>query len=98
MFQLLLPHNINVSSRDKDGLSPSMWACRLDHIDHFELLCKANQWQNDEEVEIDDSGRTWLHWAVRRTEPLECLQVKHSSAPDSPLANLTFCPPNFYLK
>ncbi|XP_036369146.1 probable serine/threonine-protein kinase nek3 isoform X2 [Octopus sinensis] len=74
-LKLLLPLNVNVSSRDKDGLSPSMWACRLDHIDHFELLCKANQWQNDEEVETDDSGRTWLHWAVRRTEPLECLQT-----------------------
>ncbi|XP_052832687.1 probable cyclin-dependent serine/threonine-protein kinase DDB_G0292550 isoform X2 [Octopus bimaculoides] len=74
-LKLLLPHDVNVSSRDKDGLSPSMWACRLDHIDHFELLCKANQWQNDEEVETDDSGRTWLHWAVRRTEPLECLQT-----------------------
>lgn len=25
--------------------------------------------------ERDNIGRSWVHWAVRRTDPLECLSV-----------------------
>lgn len=76
-FQLLISHDADVNVRDKDGLSPSMWACRLDHIQHFELLSRSENYRVDDAdgIERDSNGRTWMHWAVRRTEPLECLQV-----------------------
>lgn len=63
--------------RDKDGLTTCMWACRMDNIKHFELLCQSeyNVAEHDG-IERDVNGRTWMHWAVRRTEPLECLQVR----------------------
>ena len=31
--------------------------------------------EEEEGYERDVQGRTWLHWSVRRTEPLECLRV-----------------------
>ena len=54
-----------------------MWACRMDHIEHFELLTAVDHEDEEEEdgYERDLSGRTWMHWSVRRTEPLECLKV-----------------------
>lgn len=56
-----------------------MWACRLDHIEHFQLLSQAETFRVDDAdgIERDLIGRTWMHWAVRRMEPLECLQVCH---------------------
>ncbi|XP_071093512.1 espin-like isoform X1 [Haliotis cracherodii] len=74
---LLLEHNADPGIRDKDGLSPAMWACRMDHIEHFELLSRADNSHIEEPdgIERDANGRTWMHWAVRRTEPLECLQT-----------------------
>ena len=76
--------------RDDEGLSPSMWACRLDHIEHFALLSTVqaqqlqhgrNRRDNDEEdgFERDKANRTWMHWSIRRTEPLECLKVRKRS-------------------
>ena len=55
-----------------------MWACRMDHIDHFQLLSDVAAQRgelDDEDFEHDHQGRTWMHWSVRRTEPLECLRV-----------------------
>ena len=54
-----------------------MWACRLDHIQHFELLSRSENFhvEDADGIERDLIGRTWMHWAVRRLEPLECLQV-----------------------
>lgn len=67
---------MDVNVRDNEGMSPSMWACRLDHISHFELLSQLEQNIAEEDgLERDKYGRTWMHWAVRRTEPLECLRV-----------------------
>ena len=65
--------------RDKDGLSPTMWACRLDHIHHFEILSQSENFhvEDADGIERDLIGRTWMHWSVRRLEPLECLQVKN---------------------
>lgn len=41
------------------------------------LLQVANQDIDEPDgMERDLNGRTWLHWAVRRTEPLECLKVR----------------------
>lgn len=78
LFQLLIQHHADVNTRDKDGLSPCMWACRLDHIEHFQCLCQADNFHVDDAdgIERDLIGRTWMHWAVRRMEPLECLQVQ----------------------
>ena len=41
IFQLLIERGANVNIRDKDGLSPSMWACRMDNIKHFQLLSQV---------------------------------------------------------
>ncbi|CAE1323702.1 unnamed protein product [Acanthosepion pharaonis] len=75
-LQSLLRNKADVSAfGDKDGLTPCMWACRVDHKKHFELLYKSSKLLfNSKEYETDDNGRTWQHWAVRRTDPLECLQ------------------------
>jgi inversin len=70
-----------VSIKDKDGMSPSMWACHLDHLEHFKLLNKLeitsrkSPYFNFNEIECDNDGRTWLHWSVRKNEPFECLNV-----------------------
>ncbi|XP_059178384.1 serine/arginine repetitive matrix protein 1-like isoform X2 [Physella acuta] len=76
-LQILLAHQAFCGIRDKDGLTPSMWACRMDNIKHFELLCKADNSRVEESdgIERDANGRTWMHWSVRRTQPLECLQT-----------------------
>jgi inversin len=75
-LQLLLENNADPALRDKDGLTPCMWACRMDNIKHFELLCRCDYTITEHDnIERDGIGRTWMHWAVRRTEPLECLQV-----------------------
>ena len=48
----------------------------MDNIKHFELLCRSDYTVAEPDgIERDANGRTWMHWAVRRTEPLECLQV-----------------------
>ncbi|XP_021377640.1 espin-like isoform X2 [Mizuhopecten yessoensis] len=76
-LKYLIGHNADVNSRDKDGLSPCMWACRLDHIKHFELLSSSSNFNVDDAdgIERDNNGRTWMHWSIRRSEPLECLQT-----------------------
>lgn len=76
-LKYLIQHNADVNIRDKDGLTPCMWACRLDHIKHFELLSSSPNFIVDEAdgIERDLNGKTWMHWSVRRTEPLECLQT-----------------------
>ena len=76
--QLLIEQEVNVNVRDKEGMSPSMWACRMDHIEHFELLSAVENQEITEEdgFERDLNGKTWMHWSVRRMDPLECLKVK----------------------
>ena len=76
-FQLLLNNHCSVRVHDKEGMTPSMWACRMDNIEHFELLTAVDHGDSDEDdgYERDLSGKTWMHWSVRRTEPLECLKV-----------------------
>ena len=59
-----------------------MWACRMDNIEHFKLLSDV-QTQNgadDEQLERDSNGWTWMHWAARRTDPHECLKVSFMSS------------------
>lgn len=75
--QILLAKRAFAGTRDKDGLTPSMWACRMDNIKHFEMLCTSdnNHIEEADGIERDANGRTWMHWSVRRTMPLECLQV-----------------------
>ncbi|KAK3580810.1 hypothetical protein CHS0354_025154 [Potamilus streckersoni] len=76
-LRVLIEHNADVNVRDKDGLTPCMWACRLDHIQHFELLSRSERFhvEDADGIERDIIGRTWMHWSVRRMEPLECLQT-----------------------
>ncbi|XP_013394393.1 inversin-A-like, partial [Lingula anatina] len=75
-LKLLLEHEVSINVRDKDGMTPSMWACRMDHIQHFELLTSVDdQWSSGDGLERDNHGKTWMHWSVRKTEPLECLQT-----------------------
>ncbi|CAL1545483.1 unnamed protein product [Lymnaea stagnalis] len=76
-LQVLLANRAFAGTRDTDGLTPSMWACRMDNIKHFEMLCNAENNLIDEPdgIERDANGRTWMHWSVRRTQPLECLQT-----------------------
>ena len=82
------------ATRDKDGLTPCMWACRMDNIKHFEMLCRSDYTVAEPDgIERDANGRTWMHWAVRRTEPLECLQVRNVWTVFSP-----FGIKNIYLK
>lgn len=82
-LQMLLENFVDPAFRDKDGLTPCMWACRMDNIRHFQLLCQSEYTISEPDgIERDANGRTWMHWAVRRTEPLECLQtlLTHESA------------------
>jgi hypothetical protein len=61
-------------------MSPSMWACFLDHIEHFKLLANVHDSSlvklKIDEKDVDNDGRTWIHWSVRKNEPLKCLKVK----------------------
>ena len=63
--------------QDREGMTPSMWACRMDNIEHLEVLERAvgNSQDSSTPLERDTTGKTWLHWSLRRTEPLECLSV-----------------------
>jgi len=82
-WQMLLDENVDAGVRDCEGLSPTMWACRSDSIEHFHLLTSYQREQNstrqaDHQNGVDErdlAGRTCLHWSVRRVEPLECLRV-----------------------
>ncbi|XP_033099550.1 neurogenic locus notch homolog protein 2-like [Anneissia japonica] len=75
-MELLLRTDIDVNARDRDGLTPAMWACRMDNTRHLDLLlnCPSNKVEETDGIERDIGGRTWIHWAVRRTEPMECLK------------------------
>lgn len=58
-----------------------MWACYLDHLEHFKLLNNVNDSSKSfkhDETDADNDGRTWIHWSVRKNEPLECLKVSGS--------------------
>lgn len=85
---MLLDEQVDTGVRDREGVSPAMWACRSDRIAHFDLLSSYEQQRNagrqrrerhdgidDDGYERDLCGRTWLHWSVRRVEPLDCLKV-----------------------
>ena len=81
-MQILIHYKVDVKVRDTDGMSPSMWACRMDNIDHYTLVNdvmvnldpRLNE-MTDDNCEKDAMGRTIFHWSVRKTEPLECLKV-----------------------
>uniref|UniRef100_A0A1I8J686 ANK_REP_REGION domain-containing protein n=1 Tax=Macrostomum lignano TaxID=282301 RepID=A0A1I8J686_9PLAT len=75
-LKLLLRHRADPRVRDADQATPAMWACRLDRVDHFALLSArlAAASAVGSEDDRDALGRTYVHWAVRRQEPLECLK------------------------
>ena len=76
--------------RDRDGLTPAMWACHMDNQKHFELLTSSpsNKIAENDGIERDLVGRTWIHWAVRRSEPLKCLKVSMKMMLDVLVLNL----------
>ena len=53
-------------------MSPVMWACHLDNYEHLKILTNLYD-KND--MDCDNDGRSWLHWCVRKQDPLECLNV-----------------------
>lgn len=55
-------------------MSPAMWACHLDNYEHLKIL--TDLYDGDSNEDCDNDGRTWLHWCVRKQDPLECLNVK----------------------
>jgi len=79
-LKALLKYNPDIHIKDKDGMSPSMWACHLDHLEHLKLLNKLTDGKSHlisklNESDLDNDGKSWLHWSVRKNEPLECLNV-----------------------
>uniref|UniRef100_A0A1I8GRB2 ANK_REP_REGION domain-containing protein n=1 Tax=Macrostomum lignano TaxID=282301 RepID=A0A1I8GRB2_9PLAT len=81
-LKLLLRHRADPRVRDADQATPAMWACRLDRVDHFALLSArlAAASAVGSEDDRDALGRTYVHWAVRRQEPLECLKDQRTAA------------------
>ncbi|CAF0736386.1 unnamed protein product [Didymodactylos carnosus] len=69
-LKLLIEYKANIHVKDVDGMTPAMWACHLDRFDHFQELSR----HGDDAEERDNDGRTWIHYSVRKTEPLECLK------------------------
>lgn len=55
-------------------MSAAMWACHLDNIEHFKVLSSVDDSDHNDH-DYDNEGKTWLHWCVRKKEPLECLRV-----------------------
>ncbi len=74
-LEVLLKFDPNINAKDKDGLSASMWACNLDQFEHFKLLRKADEKNQNNEADVDNDGRTYIHWSVRKNEPFQCLNV-----------------------
>ncbi|CAF0704904.1 unnamed protein product [Brachionus calyciflorus] len=80
-LKILLKYKPNIHIKDKDSMSPSMWACHLDHLEHLKLInsLSDDSFKNNsnnidlDKLEVDNDGRTWLHWSVRKNEPLKCL-------------------------
>ncbi len=69
----MIDYDANRLIRDRDGMSAAMWACHLDHLEHFKMLVKLDE--KEAELEYDNDGRSWIHWCVRKKEPLDCLNV-----------------------
>ncbi|XP_030848165.1 trithorax group protein osa isoform X1 [Strongylocentrotus purpuratus] len=80
-LDMLLKAVVNRSPRDRDGLTPAMWACHVDNKTHFDLIT-AGQHKVEEHdgIERDMMERTWIHWSVKRSESLECLDSLLSPA------------------
>jgi len=78
VLQLLLNNGVDIGIRDNDGMTALMWCCRGDHLHHLRLLLKqvCERFPDDCLSDYDTSGKTWLHWCVRRMEPLNCFQVE----------------------
>ncbi|PAA92682.1 hypothetical protein BOX15_Mlig005256g2, partial [Macrostomum lignano] len=82
----LLRRGANASIHDSDSASAAMWACRLDSVDHFNLLMRGSLGAPGSDWERDSQGRTAVHWAVRRQEPLLCLRALLCPDPVDPAA------------
>lgn len=73
---MLLKAVVNRSPRDRDGLTPAMWACHVDNKKHFDLITSGqHKVEEHDGIERDMMERTWIHWSVKRSDSLECLDV-----------------------
>ena len=77
--QLLLQFGGNISTVDKEGLTPTMWACHFDQLHNFQMLQQALSRIDPQEdaifTDTDCNGQSIIHWAVKGAGTLECLEV-----------------------
>ena len=75
--QILLDgEHVEVSARDAEGMTPAMYACHLDRLEHLQLLRRASAAGDELLFDTDRRGRCALHYAIRRAESLRCLTVR----------------------
>lgn len=78
-LKLLLQFGGNISAADREGLTPAMWACHFDQLQNLQLLQQALSRIDPQEDAIfrdtDCYGQSVIHWAVKGTGPLECLEA-----------------------
>jgi ankyrin repeat protein len=72
-LRVLLDYNVDLNIKDQDGMSAAMWACHLDHFEHLRLINKASPQQL--KFDVDNDGKSCIHWSIRKKEPLECLKA-----------------------
>ncbi|ESN98923.1 hypothetical protein HELRODRAFT_162392 [Helobdella robusta] len=70
---------MNMKMHDNDGMTAMMWAACKDKVKHLKLLNKFDLslekgQSNDEEDDVDDYGRRWIHWCVQGNASIRCLK------------------------
>lgn len=77
--QLLLQFGGKISTADKEGLTPTMWACHFDQLHNLQMLQQALSKIDPQEdaifTDTDCNGQSVIHWAVKGAGTLECLEV-----------------------
>ena len=67
-----------MSATDREGLTPSMWACHFDQLENLRILrsALARMDPRDDALfeETDCCGKTIIHWAVNRMASTKCLK------------------------
>ena len=91
---MLLVNGANPKSQDSEGLTPAMWACHFDQIENLQILLATEEKLNPSpearfEV-VDNLGRTILHWAVTKTNNINCMRVWTLLKLNDPSRNFPF--------
>ena len=76
---MLVIRGADPNVQDNEGLTPAMWACHFDQLESLQLLLAIQEKSNPApearfEV-VDNLGRTILHWAVTKTNNINCVKV-----------------------